>query len=147
MIEQDYDLDIPLVAFVLDPYRLEETIYQYYQLEFMTGKVFHFTVSPGHMSARNVSQGKFDKEYKEFFRFVKEKNLKVIFRTMHEMNGDWYPRSGNPYWFKRARKRIRNLSRKEGLDQSQILFDFSLNHRDKVTINGKSTRCYVGDAR
>lgn len=92
-IEATHNLNIPMVAIVLDPYKLQETIYHYQGIEFMSGKVFHFTVSPGHMSAKQVSQGKFDAEYREFFEFVKEKKIKVIFRTMHEMNGNRYPRS------------------------------------------------------
>lgn len=52
---------------------------------------------------------------------------------MHEMNGGRYPRSSNPEQFKNAWIHVWNLSRTAGLDQSQILFDFSVNHRDMPT--------------
>jgi hypothetical protein len=38
-------------------------------------------------SANDVVLGKFDAQYTAFFKKIKEKNLHVIFRTMHEMNG------------------------------------------------------------
>lgn len=52
---------------------------------------------------------------------------------MHEMNGGWYPRSSNPSAFKSARIHVRELSRQVGLDQSDILFDWSVNHWDMPT--------------
>jgi beta-mannanase len=113
----------------------------------MSNKIFHVTVSPGHMTASQVAKGEFDEEYLEFFQFVKDKNIKTIFRTMHEMNGNRYPRAGTTYTFKRAWKHVWNLSREVGLDQSQILFDFSLNHRDKVMYNGTDMRCMLDDIR
>jgi len=64
---------------------------------------------------------------------IKDLNLKVVFRTMHEMNGGRYSWSNDPENFKNARIRIRNISREEGLDQKNILFDFSVNHWDMPT--------------
>lgn len=84
-------------------------------------------------SAKEVAEGVFDQQYLQFFQTVKEKNLKVIFRTMHEMNGGWYPRSSNPKTFKEAWIHVWELSRKVGLDQHSLLFDFSVNHRDMPT--------------
>lgn len=52
---------------------------------------------------------------------------------MHEMNGGRYPWSGNPTSFKQAWRHIYQLSREAGLDQSQILFDFSTNGWDMPT--------------
>ena len=52
---------------------------------------------------------------------------------MHEMNGGRYPRSSNPEVFKKARTHVRNLSREVGLSTNNILFDFSVNHRDMPT--------------
>jgi hypothetical protein len=84
-------------------------------------------------SAQEVFDGKFDKQYKEFFQAVKDNDLKVVFRTMHEMNGGRYPRSSNPDAFKKARTHVRDLSREIGLSTNNILFDFSVNHRDMPT--------------
>jgi beta-mannanase len=52
---------------------------------------------------------------------------------MHEMNGGWYPWSSNPDLFKQAWVHVWKLSRKQGLTQTDILFDFSVNHRDMPT--------------
>ena len=52
---------------------------------------------------------------------------------MHEMNGGRYPWSSNPKTFKEAWIHVRNLSRKQGLTENDILFDFSVNHRDMPT--------------
>jgi hypothetical protein len=84
-------------------------------------------------SAKEVAEGAFDQQYLQFFQKVKEKNLKVIFRTMHEMNGGWYPRASNPETFKQARIHVWQLSRMVGLDQNFLLFDFSVNHWDMPT--------------
>ncbi|MDO4713662.1 MAG: glycosyl hydrolase [bacterium] len=65
-----------------------------------------------------------------FFESIKNLDLKVIFRTMHEMNGGWYPWSSNPEAFQEAWRHIWRLSRAVGLDQSHILFDFSVNAWD-----------------
>lgn len=49
------------------------------------------------------------------------------------MNGGWYPWGSNPETFKRAWIHVWNLSRSLGLDQNDILFDFSVNHWDMPT--------------
>jgi beta-mannanase len=64
-------------------------------------------------SAAEVAAGKFDTQYTQFFKDVKKNNLRVIFRTMHEMNGGRYPRSSNPTSFKKAWVHVREISRKE----------------------------------
>jgi hypothetical protein len=53
---------------------------------------------------------------------------------MHEMNGGWYPRGSNPENFKKAWIHVWELSRSLGLDQKDILFDFSVNHWDMPTL-------------
>lgn len=50
-------------------------------------KIYHISLSPDMYSAKEVAEGKFDKQYKQFFQDVKKNNLRIIFRTMHEMNG------------------------------------------------------------
>ncbi len=84
-------------------------------------------------SAAEVAEGKFDKQYLEFFETIKKNDLKIVFRTMHEMNGGRYPRSSNPDAFKKAWIHVWNLSREVGLSINNILFDFSVNHRDMPT--------------
>jgi beta-mannanase len=80
------------------------------------------------VTAKEVTEWKFDKEYTEFFQKISKSNIPVIFRTMHEMNGWWYPRSSDPENFKKAWIHIRELSRKLWLDKEKIAFDFSVNH-------------------
>ena len=70
------------------------------------------------------------------------------------MNWWRYPRWSNPEQFKQARIHVRELSRNEWLDQNNILFDFSVNHRDMptnetpsqsaklITCNKYKTDCY-----
>ena len=55
---------------------------------------------------------------------------------MHEMNGGRYPRSNDPDNFKKAWKRVRDLSREAGLDAKNIQFDFSLNIHDMPALRG-----------
>jgi hypothetical protein len=50
-------------------------------------KIYHISLSPNMFTAAEVAEGKFDVQYKQFFQDVKKNNLRVIFRTMHEMNG------------------------------------------------------------
>lgn len=130
-IEKQYKLDLPIVSFIFDP-RGEHVENMMNQLNEKLGedKIYHISLSPNSFSAAEVAAGKFDEQYKQFFKDVKKNNLRVIFRTMHEMNGGRYPRSSNPVNFKKARIHVRELSRAEGLDQKNILFDMSVNARD-----------------
>lgn len=96
-------------------------------------RIYHITVN-GDYNAQEILDGVFDEIYIKVFKKIKRDNLRVIFRTMHEMNGGRYPRSGDPETFKAARKHIRNLSRTAGLDHHNILFDFSVNYRDMPSI-------------
>ena len=146
-IEQKLAIDIPIISLFLDPYKLGETIYMYQAMTWYPDKIFHITLSPNMLSAKQVAQWWFDLEYTEFFQFIKDHDIKVIFRTMHEMNWDRYPRAWNGYRYKKAWKRAWQLSRNVGLDQSNILFDFSLNHWDMVNHNSRSIRCWYPDAR
>ncbi len=113
-IEKEYKLDIPILAFIFDP-RGEhvENMMNSFNDKFGEDRIYHITISPNMFTAKEVVAGKFDAQYKQFFDDVKKNNLRVIFRTMHEMNGGRYPRSTNPYRFKKARIHVRELSRAE----------------------------------
>ena len=54
-----------------------------------------------------------DAQYRRFFSLVRASRVRVLFRTMHEMNGSWYSWSGNPEAFKKAWKHVYALSREE----------------------------------
>lgn len=98
--------------------------------EYGTSKILHLTLSPDKLSMEEIYRWGFDEQYTDFFKLIKKLGIKVVFRTMHEMNWWWYKRSGNPKQFIVSWKNIWNLSRSAGLDKSQILFDFSVVHQD-----------------
>lgn len=133
-IQEKYNFDFKIVWFIFDP-RSEDVLRIMNNLNkfLWTWKIYHITLSPDSYSAEQVSNWIFDEQYKKFFKTIKENDLKIIFRTMHEMNWWRYPRWSNPEQFKKARIHVRNLSREEWLDQNNILFDFSVNHRDMPT--------------
>ena len=130
-IEQKYAFNFPVIAFIFDPRsnKVKNTLNNLNN-KFGENRIYHISISPDKYSAKQVAEWKFDQQYLEFFELVKSNNLKVIFRTMHEMNGWRYPRSSDPDNFKKARIHVRNLSRQLWLDQKNILFDMSINHRD-----------------
>lgn len=143
-IEKEYKLDIPIVSFIFDPRGPHvENMMNKFNKELGEDKIYHISISPNMFTAKEVAAGKFDKQYTQFFQDVKKNNLRVIFRTMHEMNGGRYPRSSNPYRFKKAWIHVRDLSRKEELDQSNILFDMSVNARDLPAKWGKPSQTAV----
>lgn len=97
---------------------------------------YHITLSPRFHTAKQVANGEFDNEYRAFFQDVKTYNLKVFFRTMHEMNGGRYPRAWDPEHFRKAWERIWKISREEGLNNANIQFVFSLNIHDMPAVRG-----------
>ena len=134
-IENNYDVNLPIVAFIFDPRDENDVLNSIDRIveKLWTDRIYHFTISPDMYSAEDVVMWKFDTQYKAFFKKIKEKNLHVIFRTMHEMNGWRYPRASNPEKFKAAWIHVRTLSRLAWLDEENIAFDFSVNHRDMPT--------------
>ena len=140
-VEKEYKLDLPIVAFIFDPrgQHVEDQL-NALNKQFGEDRIYHISISPDSLTAKQVAEGMFDKEYKQFFDDVKKNNLRVIFRTMHEMNGGRYPRSSNPTTFKKAWIHVRDLSRAEGLTKSNILFDMSVNARDLPAKDGKPSQ-------
>ena len=134
-IETQLGVRLPIVSFIFDPWEHSNVLVKLEQIaeELGTNRIYHLTVSPDMFSAKEVAEDVFDSQYLQFFEKVKELDLKVIFRTMHEMNGGRYPWGSNPKAFKEARIHVRQLSRTAGLNQENILFDFSVNHWDMPT--------------
>ena len=134
-IEETLNVKLPVVSFIFDPRDENDVLNSIDNIVNILWKdrIYHFTISPDKYSAEDVVLWKFDAQYTAFFNKVKEKNLHVIFRTMHEMNGGRYPRSSNPEKFKAARIHVRTLSRLAWLDEENIAFDFSINHWDMPT--------------
>lgn len=135
MIENSLEVHLPIVSFIFDPRDKNDVLNSIDKIVNQLGndRIYHFTVSPDNYSAEDVVLWKFDNQYNAFFKKIKEKNLHVIFRTMHEMNGGWYPRASNPEKFKAARIHVRTLSRLAWLNEENIAFDFSVNHWDMPT--------------
>jgi len=154
-IQEKYNFDFKIIWFIFDP-RSDDILRTMNNLNnfLWTWKIYHITLSPDSYSAKQVAEWIFDEQYKKFFQTIKENDLKVIFRTMHEMNWWRYSRWSNPEQFKQARIHVREISREEWLNQNNILFDFSVNHRDMptneipsqsaklITCNKYKTDCY-----
>lgn len=134
-IERTYGVNLPVVSFIFDPRDKNDVTNSIDRIVELlwTDRIYHITISPDNYSANDVVLWKFDAQYTAFFQKIKEKNLHVIFRTMHEMNGWRYPRSSNPEKFKAAWIHVWTLSRVVWLSEENILFDFSVNHRDMPT--------------
>jgi hypothetical protein len=134
-IEKSQDVKLPIVSFIFDPRDENDVLNSIDRIieKLWTDRIYHFTVSPNMYNANDVTEWKFDSQYIEFFQKIKEKNLHIIFRTMHEMNGWRYPWASNPESFKTAWIHVWTLSRIVWLTEENILFDFSVNHRDMPT--------------
>ena len=87
-MEARYDLMLPMVSFIWDDYdKLAQSVVNQLPRTLGTGRVYHITLSPRHYTAEQVYGGYFDREYTLLFKHIKNTGIKVVFRTMHEMNG------------------------------------------------------------
>ena len=134
-IENTLWVKLPVVSFIFDPRDENDVLNSIDRIadKLWTDRIYHITISPDMYSANDVVLWKFDSQYSSFFKKIKERNMHVIFRTMHEMNGWRYPWSSNPEKFKAAWIHVWTLSRVVWLNEENILFDFSVNHRDMPT--------------
>ena len=153
-IESNNNINVPLISVIFDGtgQKLDDFWNEYDLFSWaIKNKILHITLSPNRLTAQQVANWDFDSGYIYIFEKIKKYNIKIIFRTMHEMNGWRYPWSSNPYWFKKARIHIYTLSRNVWLDQNNILFDWSINHQDIRTSDGipsqqsKLRRCLSKD--
>lgn len=129
-IEDKYKINFPVVSFIFDGVSTATAwVLENLASTLGTGRVYHIALSP-EVTTYDINRWNYDSLYSGFFWLLKKHDLKVIFRTMHEMNGWRYHRSGDPIDYKKARNRIWSLSRKVWLDKKNILFDFSVNHMD-----------------
>ena len=145
-MEKQYGYRAPIVGFIFDTFSKSDAETLGYAVKTLgTDRVYHVTLSPFGFSAKEVASGKFDMEYSRLFETMKASGGKFVFRTMHEMNGNWFSWSGDPKNFQLAYQRIWNLSRKAGMDRKNVLFDFSVNVEDLPSengvVNGKMVYC------
>lgn len=135
-IESDHKIKIPVVSMIrANTWSSMRDFWNDYEIfsGALSWKVRHITLNDRKFTAKQIANWDFDESYKFLFSQIKKYNIRVIFRTMHEMNGGRYPRSSNPYRFKKAWINIHNLSREQWLNTWNILFDWSVNHRDMPT--------------
>lgn len=140
--EQDNHTTLPLLGTIFDSYDdaeskfLSDTVHK-----LGTGRIYHISISPYGFTAAEVAEGRYDKRYNRFFDDIKKLNIKVVFRTMHEMNGGRYSWASAPEDFKRAWKRVRKLARiKHNIQSDQLLFSLSFNSQDLPTTHTRPTQ-------
>lgn len=111
-LESKYGFKSQVVGYIFDTFGENDAITLQKGMETLgKDRVYHVSISPLGLSAKEVADGKYDEEYLRFFKIVKVSGARVVFRTMHEMNGSWFSWSGDPDNFKRAWKRVHGLSR------------------------------------
>lgn len=66
--------------------------------------------------------------------------MKVLFRTMHEMNGGWYSWASHPADFRRAFRHVSELARKHALPKDTFKMVFSVNSLDLPTKDSVPTQ-------
>lgn len=86
-VEKALKTELPLVSFIFHTW--DEFAYNTvakFPYDLGKERIYHITLAPEHYTAQEVADGKADEIYSNFFLLIKENRLKVIFRTMHEMN-------------------------------------------------------------
>lgn len=138
--EKKLNINLPLVSFIFDPW--DEYAYNTVAsipTKLWKQKIYHITVSPTN-TAKEVAEWAADEMYKSFFELIKGLHIKVVFRTMHEMNWWRYPRSSDPKSFALARQRVWKISREVWLTKEDILFDMSVNGWDIPTFEARPNK-------
>ncbi len=140
--EKQYWVKTDIVWFIFDTFKEKDLTFLKKQIKLLwKNRIYHISISPYWYTAKQVANWAYDTEYLRFFKFVKKSWIKVLFRTAHEMNWSWYSRSWDPIDYKKMWKRIYHLSRKVGLNKSNILFIFSVNSIDLPSKNWKMIVC------
>lgn len=138
-IENKFNVNVPLVSVIYDDFNTWE-IYKLAKTfsKLWNDRVYHISINPFWFSLKQLIEDEnhmwWEKKYRKLFRLIKKYNVKVIFRSLHEMNWWWYSRASDPVRFPVFWKMMRNWSREEWLDKSNILFDFSINSQDLPVI-------------
>lgn len=133
---------IDIIWLIFDQYEEAESVYLHKVVqELGKERIYHISLSPYGYTAGQVAQGIYDKEYKRFFQEIKAMNIKVVFRTMHEMNGWRYSRASKPEDFKKARQYVHTMARKDfNLQSDTLLFSLSFNSQDLPTTDELPTQ-------
>ncbi|MBP8016366.1 hypothetical protein KAZ01_00005, partial [Candidatus Gracilibacteria bacterium] len=140
-LEKKFGVYVPIVSIIYDDFNRgeqEKLIKTFKNLG--KDRIYHIDINPfGYSLSELMKDPKhkgWEEKYKSLFKIIKKLDVKVIFRFLHEMNGGWYSWSSDPASFPIFWKMVWNWSRDEGLDRSNILFDFSINSQDLPAIPG-----------
>lgn len=116
-IENTFNLHLPVVGFFYDDFSQKEFLSFSDAVEKLGTKnrMYHLTVNPLGYTAKELymdpeAKG-FKKKYEQLFQFIKEKNIKVLFRFCHEMNGGWYSWASDPIYYPLMWQRVWQWSR------------------------------------
>ncbi len=133
---------VEIIWLIFDHYTDTESVYLHKVVDQLwTDRIYHISLSPYGYTSTQVANGAFDVEYKRFFKEVKDMNITVVFRTMHEMNGGRYSRASKPEEFKKARRYVHTMARKDfDLQSDKLLFSLSFNSQDLPTSDAIPTQ-------
>lgn len=133
---------VDIIWLIFDHYTEAESVYLHKVVDQLwTGRVYHISLSPYGYTSTQVANGEYDVEYKRFFKEIKEMNIQVVFRTMHEMNGGRYSWASKPEEFKKARRYVHTMARKDfDLQSDTLLFSLSFNSQDLPTTEAVPTQ-------
>lgn len=134
-IEKQFNLNIPVVSLIYDDFNDEDAYRLAFTFEKLwKDKVYHISINPFWYSLKDLIEDTQHKwweyKYRHLFKLIKKYDVKVIFRSLHEMNWWWYSWSSDPEWFQVFWKMMWGWSRDEWLTKSNILFDMSVNSED-----------------
>ena len=86
--ESQNNTTLPIIGLIFDQYGDAESGYLSGVVNALgTGRIYHISLSPYGHTAQEVADGIYTSEYRRFFGDIKRLDIKVVFRTMHEMNG------------------------------------------------------------
>ena len=140
--ESQNNTTLPIIGLIFDQYGDAESSYLSGVVNALgTGRIYHISLSPYGHTAQEVADGIYTSEYRRFFGDIKRLDIKVVFRTMHEMNGWRYSRASHPDAFKQAWISVYNLARHTMKIQSdKLLFSLSFNSQDLPTTEIRPTQ-------
>ena len=76
-----------MIGLIFDSYSDTESAYLHRVVEhYGRDRIYHISLSPFGYTTQEVRRGAYDDEYRRFFADMKELEIQVVFRTMHEMN-------------------------------------------------------------
>ncbi len=139
-IEKQFWVRVPVVSVIYDDFEKWE-IYKLAKTfkTLWTDRIYHISINPFWHNLLDLINSKdhwgWEKKYRNLFKMIKRSKVKVIFRSLHEMNWWWYSWSSDPANFKIFWRMMWNWSREEWLTKADILFDMSVNSQDLPAVD------------